>query len=41
MYSTNETLINTIDIPETLQGLYFLQIETAENKLLNKKIIIE
>ena len=40
-YSTNETLINTINIPESLQGLYFLQIETAENKVLNKKIIIE
>lgn len=41
IYSTNETLINTINIPESLQGPYFLQIETAENKVFNKKIIIE
>ncbi len=40
-YSTNKILLNTINIPESLQGLYFLQIETAENKVLNKKIIIE
>jgi len=40
-YSTNEILLNTINIPESLQGLYFLQIETAENKVLNKKIILE
>lgn len=41
VYSTNETSINTINIPESLQGLYFLQIETAENKVFNKKILIE
>ena len=40
-YSTNEIFLNTINIPESLVGLYFLQIETAENKVLNKKIIIE
>ncbi len=41
IYSTNETLLHTIDIPESLQGLYFLQIETSKNKILTKKIIIE
>ncbi len=40
-YSTNETFLNTINIPESLQGLYFLQIETTKNKVLIKKIIIE
>ena len=40
-YSNNEAVINTINIPESLQGLYFLQIETAENKVFSKKIIIE